>query len=282
MVMLRNLLASVVITLGLLFSCAGIVSAATIPEGTGFIQKNIWYSKYPLADGETVRIYTLINNPANGTLAGTATFYDKEEVLGSKQFSISKGGYGTVFIEWKVAAGDHAISAKITKAKIGTSEVTDLPNITTGVDQTFVPAAVVPPPPTPQKTATATKNTNNDSSTVEKFINEKTPIGGWLGSVDEFRIETADHIDKNIVETKKEIAGTDASNEIKVPSTATSTVSSGYITKDTGTALKKPFSYIKLFFWQTAHFIFDNKIVFYIVIGLFFFVLIKRIVQSFL
>lgn len=280
--MLRNFFVSLLVATGFLFLFSGSVLAASIPQGTGFIQKNIWYSKYPLTDGETVRIYTLINNPADGILAGTATFYDKEVVLGTKQFSISKGGYGTIFIEWKVTAGDHAISAKITKAKIGVNEVTDLPNITTGVDQTFVPAAVVTPPPSTQKTDTTAKTTDEDPSSVEKFINEKTPIGGWLGSVDEFRIETADHLDKNITETKKEITGTDTANDIKVPSTATSTVSSGYITKDTGTALKKPLSYIKLFFWQTAHFIFDNKIVFYIVIGLFFFVLIKRIVQSFL
>lgn len=255
----------------LLFFAPQMVSAATIAEGTGFIQKNIWYSKYPLVEGEKVKIYTLINNPSTSTLAGTATFYDKDSVIASKQFSVNAQGYGTVFVEWKATAGDHAIMAKITKAKIGNVETPQVPFNTTGVDQTYVS-----PRTTTVATTTPIKN-NNDATALEKFIVEKTPLDTWYEGVDDFRVETARDMGNTISEIKDEIG---QSKKVSNDTSPASTVSSGYITKDTSSALKTPWNYIQLFFWQTAHFIFANKPVFFGLCILILVLIIRKIIQS--
>lgn len=245
---------------------------AAIPEGTGFIQKNIWYSHYPLVAGDTVKIFTLINNPSAGVLSGTAEFHDKGTLMGSKPFSVSAHSYEAISLDWKVIPGDHAISAEIKNAKLledSKSTTVTVPNVSTGEDQTFV--AAPPPPPVKQeaaKPASATSSTDTtivEINKVQKFLNEKTPVGGLVAGVDTFRSASADTFENNAKEARAEIDVNTSHPQNLDPDTVEvpDTVKGGYVSKDTNAALKKPFAYIKLFFFNTLHFIFDNPFVFY-------------------
>jgi len=267
-------------------------AATAVPEGTGFIQKNIWYSKLPLIEGETVKIYTLINNPTDGTLSGTAEFSDKGTILASKQFSVPAHSFDDVFVDWKITAGDHSISAKITKAKItqnGVALSATIPNTTTGIDQNFVESKMQPVSTKPAESTTSsdtTENVKGELDKAENFINDKTPIGGWLASTDQFRVETAEKLKvqadiakKAIDEQKNEKK--DAFDDEFAGRTDNDTVGGGYITDDTEGALKRPFAYVKYMFFESAHFIFNHKALFYGLIIILVIVIFKSIFRTF-
>ncbi|MDO8633560.1 MAG: hypothetical protein Q7K38_03410, partial [Candidatus Wildermuthbacteria bacterium] len=76
----------------------------------------IWYSKLPFFDGETVRIYTAIQNNSGFDLKGKVQFLKNEEVLGDAPFSALKGGLIQVWEDWPAKEGTYTISARIVEA----------------------------------------------------------------------------------------------------------------------------------------------------------------------
>ncbi len=94
----------------------------------GFLQGNIWYSKDPFFAGDTIRVYSAVYNSSAHDLVGTVEFLDGAALLGSVPFSVQGGGrMKDVWIDWKVAKGDHKITARIVNAKLavigGTEEL---------------------------------------------------------------------------------------------------------------------------------------------------------------
>ncbi|MBU1783607.1 thrombospondin type 3 repeat-containing protein, partial [Patescibacteria group bacterium] len=91
----------------------------------GFLTKNIWYSKTPFFDGDSIRIYTIVNNSTKEDVIGKITFYDNKKIIGSNNFSMISGGPGAiVWIDWQVSTGEHFILAEINEAKIAKKDGT--------------------------------------------------------------------------------------------------------------------------------------------------------------
>ncbi|PKL72540.1 hypothetical protein CVV26_00825 [Candidatus Kuenenbacteria bacterium HGW-Kuenenbacteria-1] len=94
-------------------------------KGVGFLTKNIWYSKEPFFDGDTIRIYTIINNNTDEDIIGKILFYNDKKLIGSSNFSAISRGYGIIiWIDWKAINGKHLISAEINEAKIAKKDGT--------------------------------------------------------------------------------------------------------------------------------------------------------------
>lgn len=91
------------------------IHAAT--SNAGFVPGSIWYSKDPFAEGDTVKIYTLIFNPDKRELSGTVVFFDREILLGKKDFIVSSQAAKDFSIDWTATSGSHSIYAKIENAK---------------------------------------------------------------------------------------------------------------------------------------------------------------------
>ena len=88
-------------------------------KGIGFLSKNIWYSKEPFFSGDTIRIYTIINNSTNDDIIGKVLFYNDKKLIGTSNFSAVSGGYGIIlWADWQAIYGKHLISAEISEAKI--------------------------------------------------------------------------------------------------------------------------------------------------------------------
>jgi len=107
----------------------------------GFVQ-GLWYSKTPFFAGETVRIYTAIQNNSGFDIQGTVEFLLNGAVTGKSNFSAVQGRIVDVWTDWKVSQGNQELSAKIVQAfklEIGKDpEPIVLANAVLGTSQVFV------------------------------------------------------------------------------------------------------------------------------------------------
>ena len=89
---------------------------------SGFVPKQIWYSKDKLIEGETVEIYTSVWNGENEPILVKVDFFDFDIILGSREIVVKSNELKDVSIVWKVTAGEHEISAKIVSSEIVVGE----------------------------------------------------------------------------------------------------------------------------------------------------------------
>ena len=101
----------------LIFSIVPIQSIFAQVPNVGFIPANIWYSKDPFQEGDKIKVYTLVYNPAERELSCTVIFFDNTTLLGTKNITVSAKSVKDASIDWTVTAGEHVIFAKIENAK---------------------------------------------------------------------------------------------------------------------------------------------------------------------
>ncbi|MEK7131006.1 MAG: hypothetical protein AAB924_01410 [Patescibacteria group bacterium] len=110
-------------------------------KNAGFVPSNIWYSKTPFFDGESIRIYTILFNGSSYDMNGAVEFLDKangdQKVVGKVDFSIPSGGrIRDIWIDWKATEGKHIITARIINSSIsladGTRQIVAIENAETG------------------------------------------------------------------------------------------------------------------------------------------------------
>ena len=265
----------IIIILSFLFSFR-VFAQTTI--NSGFIPGQIWYSNESLIEGETVNIYTAIWNGEKDTISVKIEFYDKNVILGTREISILSGELKEVYIPWKITAGDHVISAKTissTAVILGKKENVILNRTTTVNDKQFVPVLI--------KNAEGEKISETDvlknqidkaSNGIGNIIpdNISTPITSGLGIIDNLRTNTLAQVNTIVNTTKKEIGkvlGVSITDK-KIPNKIENVSS----TQD---AIKKPIIYIKLFLFSILAFIFGSRIVFYSLIAIILFLILRVI-----
>ncbi len=262
-------------------------------SNAGFIPGNIWYSKDPFEEGDKIKIYTLIYNPDSRQFSGTVFFFDKTTFLGNKSFVVPGKSLQDVSIDWTATSGDHLIFGQIQGAKFLTTNNTyqdaSLSEIKTSESKRSVPKKIIP---TPTETNTNPPNTSTDSnivSSISNTIKENTPevvsstISTTTNAVESFRQDMG-----TLTENKKEVV----QNEIKnlenkkttpVSSTtkkdpAKSTIVEGTSPSSQGIFLK-PFKYTELFALSLFSGVFNNKFIFYGLIVIIIFFIVRFIVR---
>lgn len=248
--------------LGLII-CSSIVTVASADttSTTGFIPNQIWYSKEPLVQGDTVKIYTAVWNGTASSASFHVQFYDGTTLLGERDSTIAAEDIQDISISWKVTAGDHSISAKInssTTTTAGKKENVVVETTTTSVDHQFVPVAA-------KATATSEVKTEIDKATnaVKNIFPDSVsdPLSTTASSVDTFRSSTYSKITQSKKETQKEI------DTLSTSSANTSNSKSSPKTQPTQAkpldATEKPIAYVKLFLLSIVSAIFGSKIIFY-------------------
>jgi hypothetical protein len=264
--MKKNLLASVVV----LF--LGLTLAGEAVAISGFIPKQIWYSKEKLIEGEMVEIHTPVWNGENDPVLVKVEFHNHEILLGSREVIIRPQELKDVFISWKVTAGEHLISAKIVSSVVIVGE--EKKNVSLRYTETDSDKLEVE-----KEKKIIEKEVKADDSEPETLISEgllpekvTVTINEGYSSVDDFRVRTGDKLSINKDKAKEEvetIKNTDSSKDASIKD------------KKTEDVVKKPLAYMKLFVFSVLSFIFENKIVFYGLIILVVFFIFKRIFQSF-
>jgi len=267
-----------------IFLIFSLISPFKIFASTGFIPGQIWYSVEGPKDGQTVNIYTVVWNGEDEVLQSKVEFYDKNVILGTREVSVPAKSIKEVYISWKVTAGDHTISARITSSTKGTEkEKITIKNNETEKDKFSIPVSIV--------TSDGKEATSSDiiESQIDKATSKvgdiipssvSTPVSNVFEKVDDFRNDTLTKIDVSKEETKEQIEDLKNKSEggkmIEGDKVDLEEPSKIALTKTTD----KPLAYIKYFALATLSLILNNKIIFYGLIILIAFFLLRFIYRK--
>ena len=261
------------IVLFLIFSLFPIQKIFAQNSNTGFVPGNIWYSKDPFEEGDKIKIYTFIFNPDARELSGTVIFFDKTVLLGKKDFIILSKSANDISIDWTVTAGDHTIFGKIENAKFLISKG-KYEEVYLAENETEKSSRTVSKKITSKSTDINTNTAGVSVLDITKIIKEKIPdfitkpIISSANSLETFRKNLNTISDNKKEEIKKEIEALNDSNLVVGLSKGNATI------KTDTNPLLKPFKYVEIFFLSIFSFIVSNKILFYgIIIVVVFFIL---------
>jgi len=228
----------------------------------GFVPGSIWYSKDPFEEGDKVKVYTFLFNPDSRELSGTLVFFDKEIILGKRDFVLPGKTADDFSIEWTVTIGSHSIYAKIENAQYLVSKGKYTP-ANLAVTETTRDLRTVNKKGTPQ---IKTINDNIDSlENLPKLIEDNTPrfiarpIIAVITASENFRFRAALAVDTKKTEVKAELQA------------ASEAEKAGQRVK----ALLKVFRYVELFALSLVSFLLNYKIVFYGLIVLIIFLILR-------
>lgn len=251
---------------------------AEVSNNSGFIPGQIWYSKETLTEEETVNIHTAVWNGEKNSLSTKVEFYDKNVILGSRDVIIAPLELKDVYIPWKITSGDHVISAKIISSTLTISDKKEkvvLDRIATSNDRQFV-SVVVKNEAGKIVSGDNLLQTQIDktSSKINSIVPEKvrTSISNIFTLVDNFR-------DK--IFTKVTIIKDKTQKEIDLLKNKDKTVEETLTGKSNiEDATNGQITHIKLFLLSVLVFIFGNKIVFYGLLILIVFYILRGIYRT--
>lgn len=92
---------------------AAIFLLPSVVFGANFAKQSLFLSKSSVVDGETVRIYSVVQNDTAGSFVGKLVVRDESKVLGSPVVNLDAGAVQTVSILWTPSAGKHTIKAQL-------------------------------------------------------------------------------------------------------------------------------------------------------------------------
>ncbi len=261
---------NIVLTLILLFYLFPIGKIFAQIPNVGFIPSNIWYSKDPFEEGDKIKIYTLLYNPDSRELSGNVIFFDNTTLLGQKSFKIASKAVKDLSIDWTVEAGNHTIFAKIENAKFlnsnGSYEEVYLAENKTEESKSNVPKKIITDLPNTISDKIAESTTV--VTDVQKIVKDNTPtfitkaVDFTTSSLEDIRANTNTSLEDKKQTVQKEI---NVLNETKKNNT-----------KNTDYILK-PFKYLEIFFLTIFAFIFKTKILFFGLIVVILFLILRYI-----
>lgn len=236
-------------------------------SNTGFIPENIWYSKDPFEEGDKIKIFTLIYNSDTKPLSGTVFFFDKTTFLGNKNFNVAVKGIQDISIDWVVTAGDHTIFAQIQSANYlmpdKTYKEASLSEIKTSESKSSVPKKIST---NTTKEGTTIKNTDSTVSNIQNFVKENIPevvsktIETTINATEGFRENLGNLSEDKKEMIKKEIKALEDTSSLNSKPKNPSTAVTG---TQNNNSLIKPFKYVEVFFLALFSYIFNNKYLFY-------------------
>jgi hypothetical protein len=240
---------------------------AEVINDLSFMPENVWYSGGELKDGEVVNIHTAIWNGLDDKVVMKIDFYDKDTLLGARDLSIEPKDLSEVSISWRVTAGEHYISAKIVSPKSivdGIEKDVKVSSNKTKIDRQKISVVIKDQEGEEVKTKDALGGILGQAEEkVKDILNEdveqKVSIG--FEAIEKYRLEKAEQVKGFEEEMKEKI------DDIKSKDEEDQEGLAGYN--------------VKFYFWQIIHFIFANKIAFYVVSGLLLLFILRAIYRAF-
>lgn len=242
------------------------IAQAKTFSSLGFAQSGIWYSADKFLEGDKIKVYSAVFNSSAYELLGAVEFFDNGISIGKSGFYVAGGGkLKEVWVNWTAVKGQHKISAKITEAKIrstdGQEEAISLENSQTGISDIFVEA--LPPPPVEEKKDEVTLNQNSISTPVitSSLASLASKSAVFAADSIKYVLKKTDAIagkGKQIVDDKKE----EIKREIKE------------IPKES-TTMERPIKSSYLLALSAASLVLNNKVLFLLFLAAALFILIK-------
>lgn len=262
----------------ILSSLLAIPAHAQAVTNSGFIPGQIWYSKDALIEGETVNIHTAVWNGEKNPFLFKVEFYDKNVILGNRDITVGSSELKDIFIPWKITSGDHVISAKIVSSQVdvsGKKEKILIDRNITSDDRQFISVVVKNYLGEPLSTDEALKSQiDKTTSEISSIVPEQvsSSISNNFTTVDSMRDRTFTQVEAARKETKKEISL--FKNDVKSTSQVAGKKS------NIEDATNKPITYIKLWLLTILSFILGSKILFYAVLILVVFFILRFIYRK--
>ena len=271
-----------------LFFTLPIQPALAQSSNAGFVPANIWYSQDPFEEGDEVKIYTVIFNPDSRQLSGSVIFFDNSVFLGKKDFTAEAKSVKDVYLDWTATAGEHSIFGKIENAKFlispGKYEEVYLAENETSKSARTVSKKIIP--------KTADTETDTTPSPIFNIVNAVTSeplkdIGGIIGNntpefiarpvlaaadvIEEARSDAGAALETKKEEVKEDIRTLNEKVGEPVPESGS--------TEAEPSQLLKPFKHTELFALALLSTTFNNKFIFYPVLALVIFFLLRYLVK---
>ena len=274
------------VVLFLIFSLIPFKNAFAQVPNVGFIPANIWYSKDPFVEGDKIKIYTLVYNPDVRELSCTVIFFDSATLLGTKDIKITAKSVKDVSIDWTVTVGDHTIFAKIENAKFltstGTYEEVYLAQNQSEESKRSVSKKIITGLPDNIMNSIADSTV---VSNVKQLVENNTPafvtnaLDYTTSSLENIRTSADTSLENTKGAVQKEIDTLNKTNS--VANTKTTNAKQNDVKNTTSNAnsniILKPFKYVELFFLTIFSFIFKNTIIFYSLLAIVLFLIIRFI-----
>ena len=266
-------------------------------NNVGIIPSNIWYSKDPFEEGDKIKIYTVVYNSDPKELSGSVIFFDNNVFLGKGDFMVSGKSTTDVSIDWTATSGDHDIFAEIQNAKflISAGKYQDVylaENKTTESKITVAKKEVATLPNISNISSTITDQITNiasSASDITQSIKNNTPpilvntMNSTSNVLEKLRTSVGSSLETSKINVQKEIeslnsneipqnSSSESSNKIK-----TATIKQNDPKNFDKTGILKPLKYVELFFLTIFSFLFKYKILFYGLIILILFFIIRFI-----
>ncbi|MEI7765727.1 MAG: hypothetical protein WCI93_04060 [bacterium] len=277
---------SVIFLLFLLFPVHSIFAQTS---NVGIIPANIWYSKDPFEEGDKIKIYTVVYNSDIRELSGTVIFFDNDIFLGKSNFVIAGRSANDVSIDWTTSAGDHVIFAKIENAKFLISKG-NYEDIYLAENKTEESKKTVSKKEVKNATNNITNKiaeSSNVVSNIGQTIKQNTPaivtntVNSASNSLEDIRtnLNSSTQIKKESVQKEIDVLNkTKSENNTETKKIITknniATGEKNGTSTNTNFALK-PFKYAQLFFLTIFSYIFKYKIIFYGLIIVIVFLLLR-------
>ena len=265
-----------------LFTFAIFFRAPAAFASTGFLGGPMWISPEVPQDGQFVNLSALFHNAEPNELSGTVSFYDGDVLLGSKTVKIDSGGVGTATVSLRIGAGDHSFSASIGDLNETLPDGTTQPFELSPQSVELPTISVSPKAGNALNASVVSGTTNlvtnnifpsNPIAPIAKQVDQlegnvissipssvASPVVTTAANVDSWRTQNADSFAN---QTKAASISVNKDNELA----ASEQKKYGSVSASTD-LLDRPFDYVKLFFFSLLSFIWSHSIVFYGIIVL--------------
>ncbi len=280
----------------ILFVVLSTNSVHAVDSNSGLIDTSIWYAPSTFTEGDTIEIHTAVWNGEDYAINAKVEFLDVNTILGSRDITVAKGTLSDVYVSWKVTAGDHKISARIASASSsvnGSKSVVSIVNKEESAKDFFVP----------KKLVVKKDGTTEVIPTVTSKVNEvlppsvAAPINKTANSIDSFRQDVSSSLSglkdetntkiESFNKTKPVTENTESNTKTvtkntnnKIDTKAKEVNNTTEVKSDPMPGIDKPIAYVELFLLTIALFIFKNSIVFYILLAVITFLILRFIYRK--
>ena len=267
---------------GIVFGGLFLFLAHSAFAATGFLTEPL--SIYPEnpKDGDTVALTATLQNAETEDLRGAVSFYDGSILLGKKDITIHPGTIGTASISFAVNAGSHSFSANMgsmtTVSNGGTTEPlpvaiakVTLPDLYVTKDTSAFGAQAIGLKASAQAAPILDKVGELQNKVVESVpASVKDNVNTTKSTVESWRTSNADSLAKATESAQKELDVIQKRAEQEAKKTGKPSASTRYI--------DSPLAYIKLFFLTMLSYMYGHPNVFYSVIGVFSFLVLRSLI----
>ena len=259
------------------FLCFGRVVVAS----TGFLTEPLAIYPENPKDGDTVALTATLRNAETDDLTGTVSFYDGSVLLGKKDITIHPGSVGVASISFMMTAGEHTFSANMGSLKTVSDQGASspfpvalakvaLPDLYVTKESSAFGAQAIGLKASAQAAPILDKVGQLQDKVIESVpASVKDTATSTGNTVESWRASNAQSLAKSTEDAQKKLDGIQKRSDQETKKYGKPTASTRYI--------DSPLAYVELFFLTMLSYLYNHPTVFYSVIVVFCFLVLRSL-----